>query len=797
MKLGKKPKTTRGWTTAGAKVKPKYVAADSIVGRISSDWIQDVFRPQFMDLASATLEQYAEDCLQYHDNNEQQQPPVPLFHSQYQIDEFDRILSELSSHYFKGGAWKIHANAARFERQLDETYGVFRPFVTPEMETLLRAVQRKYAMGEFSPCRKPPIPRSTAVIILFMMSRGSLGWQVMLLAFLFLLVGLQPWALVGMVMVLRTVKQRRLRQRVGTMPQRIPSGTPYYSYKQDDETVEQEMKRKREYLLKPVGVPLTESIIDTAQYDTMVLGIGAPCLFAAALLSRAGRKVLVLSPSHDVSDVEQVRGVPVDLGSMNMTRITKQQAFLAPALCTENDCQGGIRFAQIGTQADGHAFQILSIPGVGADKASDQVPFVLKAVGGTYALMADAATDLGDGWPAPDGSAGDSAVGAYLEALESLNATAGAYYLSKILPESANKYQSKSSYETVSVQYAESILNQFFQLNTHTRSLMAGIGLPGENLRPSKASMAVHVTNICGALEGMHYPIGGSRALCHALANTIEKSGGKIVTGVELKELIFDEPSDETSKPSCVGIRLASDEEIRFAPDRFRDKPDDPVVISMLTFIDTFVRLFPTEIRTKYGYPEGLAALLEQRPVVKFAYTLQGSAQDLSLTGADFYRLPGAARALDEIDLTTNTVRHGQIGWEDEDEQHVSGGTEMKTELSGEDRKRRKHRQKQFERGVSWMHISFPSAKDPSFSSLHENVSTCVVTVEADDDLVADMGTNPRIFQTKKTNPKLFVENLKALQRKVEQDLIDIYPQLEGKMKFFFSLSLNKRCHGN
>lgn len=286
----------------------------------------------------------------------------------------------------------------------------------------------------------------------------------------------------------------------------------------------------------------------------------------------------------------------------------------------------------------------------------------------------------------------------------------------------------------------------------------------------------------------MHYPIGGSRALCHALANTIEKSGGRVVTGVQLKELMFvgppgvDDPEKSTAKPSCVGVRLVSDEEIVFAPDRFRDKGNDPVVISMLTFIDTFVRLLPTEIRTKYGYPEGLAALQEQRPVVKFAYSLKGSAQDLDLTGADFYRLPGAARALDEIDLNTNIVRHGEIGWEDEDEQHVSAPAETMTELSGEDRKRRKHRQKQFEPGVSWMHIAFPSAKDPSFPSLHANTSTCVVTVEADDDLVADMGTNPRVFQAKKSNPKFFLENLKALQKKVEHDLIEMYPQLEGTL---------------
>ena len=72
---------------------------------------------------------------------------------------------------------------------------------------------------------------------------------------------------------------------------------------------------------------------------------------------------------------------------------------------------------------------------------------------------------------------------------------------------------------------ASAFLDKCLPLNPHMRSLMAVIGMANENLPPDDTSMATHVTHLCAMLgeEGFSDPVGGPRALCHALASVIEQ----------------------------------------------------------------------------------------------------------------------------------------------------------------------------------------------------------------------------------------------------------------------------------
>jgi len=818
------------------------------VGQVSADLILSYFAPRVKELASESVVRYAGDFLTYEDavkdlnegsaeaevgvdgnvespsqpeldeeDAELPVPPVkPLFHSQHRIDELSEVFSDTSEYFFaSSGGWKVHANAAKFERNLDEKYGIFRPFITdhPEIEQLIRSVQRKYATGYFSPLRRgpPPIPRTTAVILIFMMQRGKMGWQVLLLTTLFFLVGLQPWALVVIISLVQGLLYRRKRRTIGKMQRYIPAVDPYYR-----------KGNKEEYLLRPVGTPLgdNDEPINTADYDTILIGHGVSTLYAAALLSRAGRKVLVLSSATDASgcltfqnadaaagNKKKLSSLPFDVQASNISRISRQQQLLAPALATNTDFQGGIRFAKIGSEADGHAFEILSIPGVGTEGRDQEAPFVLKAAGGIASLMEDTATYLGDNWPSIDDGPGDSLIGQYVQACERINASASFFYLTKVLPDSVNKLRKDTDYKNAALRHCSTMLNSCFPLNTHVRSLMAGIGMKGENITPSQTCLAAHVTNVCGSIspEGMHYPLGGPRALGHALVNSIEQSGGRVVTGVPAIELIFDESikvagatktdknDEEPQPPCCVGVSLATGQELRFSADRYNKSSDMPVVVSMEGFIHTFIRLLPDDIRTTYKVPRGIPALSERRPVVHFLFALKGSASDLSVTGADYYRLPGAAIAADEVNPETGEVKFGQIGWSDPDANEAKEADQTdiaentNKEASAEDAaksieaRRKKKRPYKFEAGQSWIRISFPSAKDPTFEDRHGKVTTCVVTIEADDELVTPYDTKPKIFVIKKSTASSTGE-LQRLSERVKKDLFTLYPQLEGSL---------------
>ena len=847
--MGKAEKKRRG--DAGKKKtvkfsdKPKHASAGSIVGQLSPDLVSTVFAPHLIALANESLEKYADELLQYSElvkdieNRKAQatekeinadgtsdttiempeEPVPPLYKSRYWVNELEELLNDTSDHFHaKSGGWKVHAKAARFERLLDEKYGRLRPLITnhPEIEQFVRNVQRKYAKGYFSPFRqgKPPIPKTAAVIILFMMQRGNLRWDVMVLSILFLLVGLQPWALVVIVAFCNTLLENRRKKPIPPMKTYIETVEPYYGDDATSLSTEDQTKKKTDYLLRPVGQALGESEkVDTSGYDVLLLGSGPASLYTASLLSRAGRKVLVLCPRQDASGcfevnggsktaMEKFRSVAFDIESSNVAKVSRQQTILAPALCTSSDYQGGIRFAKIGSKADGHAFEILSVPGMGTEGGDGQIPFVLRA-SGLPSVMDDAATYLGDGWPGIHGEIGNSACGSYIRVCEAINESSNQFYLTKLLPDAVNDARSKSTYSESAVRYASSFLDKGFPLNAHARSLLAAIGMKGENIKPSMTSMGAHVTNVCSAMsgEGMHYPIGGPRALCHAMATVVEQSGGRILTGVTLDELLFEpaspagaptanEGSKEENAPRCIGVRLPDKREIKFDLRRYGNGFVPPSIVSMLGLVTTFIRLLPESIRLKYKVPRGLPALSERRPVFKVLFCLKSSAADLNVTGADFYRLPGAALAQDEVDPSTGQIKLGEIGWVDkgggDDETGVEDinaepplNPEGLEKTSSVQTKRKKAPKVKFEAGVSWLQISFPSAKDPSFESRHGEVTTCVVTIEADDDFVTPFETRPKLYSISKKETSS--GDHKRLMERVKRDLLEIYPQLDGK----------------
>eukprot|EP00535_Pseudo-nitzschia_heimii_P005499 CAMPEP_0197186350 /NCGR_PEP_ID=MMETSP1423-20130617/13745_1 /TAXON_ID=476441 /ORGANISM="Pseudo-nitzschia heimii, Strain UNC1101" /LENGTH=980 /DNA_ID=CAMNT_0042637637 /DNA_START=119 /DNA_END=3061 /DNA_ORIENTATION=- len=857
MRMGKPERVRRGEKAPprldATGTRPKHAARGSVVGKLSPDIISIYFAPELRYKANESLERYSEELMHYEDaikayeaavkesEKEQQQteveidasgqqqqntndlppqpipPKAPLYKSKYWLNEFDDMLTE-SSRYFqtKNGGWKAHARAARFERVMDERYGRFRPLLKkyPEVETMVKTLQRRYATGHFSPLRqgKPPIPKSTAVIILFMMQRGNLRWEVTVLAILFFLVGLHPWALVVLVAGGQLLMDKRKRRFVKPMKShQMLSTSPYYAveYGEDEKNLDEEAQaeRERQYkidlLKQPVGTKLSDqNIFDAAShpYDTIILGSGPSTLYTAALLSRTGRTVLVLSSKHDASGCYTMTdsGLPFDVESSDVSRCSRTQEILAPAIASCNDNQGGIRFAQIGSSADGHAFQILSVPGMGGESSKEEgAPFILRA-DGVRSLVEDAALSLGDGWPGLTADdVGNSASAAYIQACKSIHATCGEFFSSKMLPESAKKLVKNGLYQESSIRYASYFLDSGFPLNAHARSLMAAIGMKGENIKPSEASMAPHVTNVCAAMsgEGMHYPIGGPRAICYALQKVIEENGGCVLTDVAYNRLLFNDESSAGSSdgetassakpPRCIGVQLVDKREIKFDLKKFEKEGYQPAVISMLGMISTFIRLLPNEVRVKHNIPIGLAALGERRPVMKVLFELRGSAKDLNVTGADYYRLPNAALARDVMDSATGQVKLGTIGGDDENDQAddaAVGETDDSNEVTDVAKNKLKTSGKsKYECGRSWMQISFPSAKDPSFRPRHGNVTTCVVTIEADDDFVTPFDTKPKLFAVQSGKGDTHGD-YKWLMERVQNDLLATYPQLEGKI---------------
>jgi hypothetical protein len=824
-----------------------------IVGRVSSNIVESTLTPLLLDLAVSSVETYADNVLIYeqqiifssvncgglNDDIEGETvgdavkcfpPPLAcrLFATQNDVDEMASLLFDTSFRFsFPSNEWRVFSNAAKFERLLDERYGRLRPFVTsyPKIEAFVRTVGRKYAMGSLSPFRKGegPLNRSTAIMALFIMHRQGVRVDAMILMTTFCLVGLQPWALVTLVALGKWKLEKKKGLRVHGMPGRLVSCEPYYAQGvgdcaencngQVEESEEEE--RLRKYAILNCSVPGTRfnpadlSLRDEV-HDVLLLGSGVETLFPAALLARAGRKVCVLSPAEDVSGCvimdcttnSSFSNVPFDIMGFNFADISHQQSLLAPALCTTSDVQGGIRFARVGSDRDGYAHSVLSVPGLGTNGGiPDELTPVAINSGGPVALAQYCSTRLGDGLHSTDSEGADdvdnSASMRYVMACCQINEGCGDFYLSKLVHGGTDQ----NSYLQASLLTASTFLNKCLPLNPHIRSLMAAIGMPSENLSPENTSMAAHVTNLCSMLseEGMAYPVGGPRALCHALASVIKQCDGRVVGGVILEELLFDMPagtnintSGETKddggdasspnvlsllKPRCRGVRLQNGGKVKVSE-------GSGAVLSTLGFIPTFMHLIPPDVRAIHGVPPGFSSVSERRPLMKMLVGLNGTKEELDLNGADWYRLPNS------MFPATGQVMSGSIGANEfdgimgmvsqiEESEKMIPVTNSKL-FSAPIHNSRKCLLSKFTSGLSWMKVSFPSAKDPSWFDRYGAISTCVVTIEADDNFVQMFDAKPRISSIINKDSGTVVNS--DLSHLLLKDLYSSFPQLKGEI---------------
>lgn len=770
-----------------------------------------------------------------------------LFSKQSTIVELQKTIITPTSIEFSSvtNSYKARANVVKFERLLDEKYGFARPLLThPKVEPYVKFAQRKWATGQISFTRQtpPPIGLTTSIILLFMMYRNGIRKDGIALAALYLLVGLQPWVLLVLVVFgverLEKIKRKRI---IGMTGSTIPLTTSYYH---DDPT------NRNDILKSPVGTiisPEEQKSLDH-KYDVILLGDGPSALYCAALLSRVGRKVLVLSPLDDVSgemtmkgqnqvDIDNIKDpvgttnyedIPFTVHDCKIAHTDRMQHLLAPAIATDRDCQGGIRFATIGSEADGFAHDIFSIPGLGttgyfenSSTSNDEsntspateksnvnitVPFVLRA-GGIQALAEDTASFLGDGWMLNPEDISSSSMAKYATLITDLNNDAGNYYLSKLTDPKYNPWWDTDSrskrkaasgstspdtneYRVASARYASDFLSHFIPLNSHVRSLCAAMGMSLEDLPPSKCSMAAHISNLSAMVseEGFTFPVGGMRALGKALENVIVKNGGLVARDIIAQELVFEKKDendvkksekqkksnqDKTNKsenkkegkrnnnhteigPKCIGVKLSNGTIIETTSiDSDSSKEFDGCVISSHGFLQTFLRLVPDSIRDNEGVPAGLPALKERRPQLKILMLLNGNRDSLNLPSADWWRLPNASLAKDEVDQTSNQVTAGEVG-------------EMSSAINS----------RKFMSGSSWMRVSFPSTKDPSWEERYGTLSTCVVSIEADDDVVQMFESKPKIFVPKRRNEDAEIR----LVQRVLKDVREEFPQLVGNI---------------
>ena len=180
-------------------------------------------------------------------------------------------------------------------------------------------------------------------------------------------------------------------------------------------------------------------------------------------------------------------------------------------------------------------------------------------------------------------------------------------------------------------------------------------------LTPKQSSFAIHASVVNHYLYGAYYPVGGSGMIAETIAPVIKKSGGKIVVNAKVSEILIH-------KNRAIGVKLENGDQIQA-----------PLVISSAGVASTFGKLAPEAS----GYSEKLNQVHPSCAHICLYIGMDKSAENMGLEATNLWIYPG-------YDHDTNLQRY------------------------------LKNTQSSF----PVVYISFPSAKDPTWTEKHGQTAT-------------------------------------------------------------------------
>nr|WP_295785992.1 FAD-dependent oxidoreductase [Rhodoferax sp.] len=338
-----------------------------------------------------------------------------------------------------------------------------------------------------------------------------------------------------------------------------------------------------------VGQKYVSSEIDT-QYNAIVIGSGLGGLTTAALMAKAGKKVLVLERHYTAGGFTHSfkrRGYEWDVGVHYIGEVHNPNSPLRRVFDVITD--GNLKWAKMDDVYDKIIIQ---------DK---QYNFVAGAANFREELLKSF----------PNGR---KQIDDYLKhiraATNSLPMHLGQRYLPTRLQPLAQKLGSNYFGRTTL-----SVMADFIQ-DPKLASVLCGqwgdYGLP-----PAQSSFAMHAVVAQHYLGGGNFPVGGASQIARHIEPVIQRSGGAVVVGAEVEQIMVE-------GDRAIGVRMANGDEILSAS-----------VISAAGVHNTYGKLLPDAVGTRLKLRDKLSVLKPSVAHVGLFIGLHGTAKDLHLEQAN------------------------------------------------------------------------------------------------------------------------------------------------------------------
>ncbi|MEM1000909.1 MAG: NAD(P)/FAD-dependent oxidoreductase [Bacteroidota bacterium] len=216
-----------------------------------------------------------------------------------------------------------------------------------------------------------------------------------------------------------------------------------------------------------------------------------------------------------------------------------------------------------------------------------------------------------------------AAIDAYVDRVFASSRTAGKYYVAKALPSLVGGLMG-GSMQKAHLRHATRTTYEVLRELTDNEDLIKVLtGQYGDyGLPPRQSSFAMHASVAKHYFNGGNFPIGGSARILETIDPVIEAAGGTIITNAEVAEVVI-------KNNRVQGVRLADGE---FFP--------ADIVISGTGVFNTYEKLLPKKMAQKHGLFKNLSKV---RPSVAHACLyvgLTGEPPELQLPKTNFWIYP-------------------------------------------------------------------------------------------------------------------------------------------------------------
>lgn len=335
------------------------------------------------------------------------------------------------------------------------------------------------------------------------------------------------------------------------------------------------------------------------RYDAIIIGSGMGSLTTAALLSKEGKKVLVLERHYVAGGFTHVfkrKGYEWDVGIHYIGEVQRSNSVIRKLFDYISNNQ--LQWADMGEVYD----RIII-----GDKSYDFV----KGVENFKAELLKSFPEERE------------AIDAYVKLVFKANKAMGKFYMSKAIPSILNtligSFMRKGYYEFTDKTTYE-VLHSLTQNEALIKVLSGQYGDYG--LPPKQSSFAMHASVVRHYFSGGSFPIGGSSQIADTIDPVIESAGGTILISAEVDSILIE-------NGRAKGVQMTDGKE--FWSD---------TVISGAGIITTYKSLLAQTVQKKYQF-EGQLQQVKPSVAHSCLYVgLNGSPEDLKLPKTNLWIYP-------------------------------------------------------------------------------------------------------------------------------------------------------------